>query len=112
MMKKLLIATMLMMLIGCDFHGHGQTYVVHKTTPTSNYTPAYETVVVVEEVYVCEPVYDPTPSYPYDCIDYGVGYGYCCMYDYSGWDYYCQEEWCWWEDLCYWDNTYTACYPH
>ena len=101
-------------LLGCDFHGHGTTYVVHKPEPVVSYSyvPPQETIVVIEEVYVCEPSYDPTPQFPYECVDYGVGVGSCCTYVYGDWDWTCEEEWCWWEDMCYWENTYSSCTSH
>ena len=80
-------------------HYHEKVYVESHQKP----------VVYVEEVYVCEPAYDPVGVVPTYCTDYGVGVGYCCTYEYGDWDFYCAEEWCWWEDMCYWDPIETVC---
>ena len=106
-----LIMTCLLM-IGCDMHNQGY-HVVYKPKAPTTYTVVespYESVVVVEEVYVCDhPSYDPTPGFPYECVDYGLTIGTCCSYAYTEGHWLCEEEWCWWEDMCYWENTYSTC---
>lgn len=113
-MKKMigiLFVIVIMSLQGCDMQG-GHYYVIQKPKPAKAYTVVespYESVIV-EEVYVCDyPSYDPTPGYPYECVDYGIAIGTCCSYAYSEGHWLCEEEWCWWEDMCYWDNTYAEC---
>ena len=110
-----------LMMMGCEFHSHSgpvvykpkqhshqPTVYVEDPGPTVIYTEP-ETVVYVEEVYMCEPPFDPVGIDPSYCTDYGVGTGYCCTYEYGDWDFYCAEEWCWWEDMCYWDHIVTTC---
>ena len=109
-LRHVIVAALLMM--GCEFHSYPEPIVVQKSQPTQTvvYTePIPSTTVVFEEVYVCEPSYEPIPLAPSYCTDYGVGVGYCCTYEYGDWDYFCAEEWCWWEDMCYWDNVDTFC---
>ncbi len=105
-----------LMMAGCEFHSYPEPVIMHKSKtqhtyiepePTVIYTEA--PVVYVEEVYVCEPPFDPVGIEPSYCTDYGVGVGYCCTYEYGDWDFYCAEEWCWWEDMCYWDHIETTC---
>lgn len=104
-------------LAGCEIHSYPQpakykqpqTYQHYDPEPVVHYEPE-PVVYYVEEVYICEPPYDPVGIDPAYCTDYGVGTGYCCTYEYGDWDHYCAEEWCWWEDMCYWDQIDTSCY--
>ena len=104
---------MALALTGCELHSYPSTAVVHKKAAHYHekvYVESHQKpVVYVEEVYVCEPAYDPVGVVPTYCTDYGVGVGYCCTYEYGDWDFYCAEEWCWWEDMCYWDPIETVC---
>lgn len=105
----LTIVVLMLLMSGCD----QGSYVVYKPKPQTytiveTYSPPTSTHVV-KEIYVCEPSYDPTPQFPYECVDYGIGVGSCCVYLYGDWDWTCEEEWCWWEDMCYWENTYSEC---
>lgn len=111
------LVALMFLMSGCD-QGHYVVYKPHKPKPVvqtytvvESYGPAYSTPPV-KEIYVCEPSYDPTPQFPYECVDYGIGVGSCCVYLYGDWDWTCEEEWCWWEDMCYWENTYSECTFH
>ena len=107
-----------LMMMGCEFHSYPEPVVYKSSPPTTVYveetgpTVVYsepETVVYIDEAYICEPSFDPVGIDPVYCTDYGIGTGYCCTYEYGDWDYFCAEEWCWWEDMCYWDNIDITC---